>query len=293
MILHIDIKHFVQQHAHHRRLPRRVRLRPIVPNAANQLWYTHELLRIVKFLRTQAHQHILPALRQSSQHLTGDGVVVGDAMPASVGAALNSMARSFGGIQFTAQRLAQLAVRRNQETVDAKLTAAIKDAVGVDVGAVLGGDGRIRQAMAAATRANVELITSIPYEYLDKLEKNITKNFVEGGRYEKLTDIVSHVADVTETRAKLIARDQTSKMNSSFNQVRQTELGIEKYEWQTSHDERVRETHAENDGKVFAWADPPDETGNPGEDINCRCNAIPYFDLDALEQDSAEDTDGE
>jgi len=30
-----------------------------------------------------------------------------------------------------------------------------------------------------------------------------------------------------------------------------------------------------NDGQVFSWANPP-ETGHPGTDYNCRCEAVPY-----------------
>jgi SPP1 gp7 family putative phage head morphogenesis protein len=129
----------------------------------------------------------------------------------------------------------------------------------------------------------VGLITSIPQKYFSQLQEVVQDQFVEGMRWEDMVEMIEHVGDVTESRAKLIARDQTSKMNSSFNEARQTSVGIEEYEWQTAGDERVRETHADNDGERFRWDDPPDETGHPGHDVNCRCTAIPYFDLDAEE----------
>jgi hypothetical protein len=47
------------------------------------------------------------------------------------------------------------------------------------------------------------------------------------------------------------------------------------YIWHTQGDEKVRPSHAANDGKVFAWKNPP-ETGNPGEEYGCRCWAEPY-----------------
>lgn len=43
-----------------------------------------------------------------------------------------------------------------------------------------------------------------------------------------------------------------------------------KYIWHTQGDGKVRDSHAENDGKTFSWDSPPD-TGHPGEDYNCRC----------------------
>jgi SPP1 gp7 family putative phage head morphogenesis protein len=48
------------------------------------------------------------------------------------------------------------------------------------------------------------------------------------------------------------------------------------YIWRTSGDDKVRPSHAANEGRVFAWNNPPD-TGNPGEAPNCRCTAEPYY----------------
>lgn len=47
------------------------------------------------------------------------------------------------------------------------------------------------------------------------------------------------------------------------------------YIWRTRRDGRVRSSHAENDGKVFAWDNPP-STGHPGEAPGCRCYAESY-----------------
>lgn len=48
------------------------------------------------------------------------------------------------------------------------------------------------------------------------------------------------------------------------------------YVWRTARDERVRPAHAANEGRVFAWRDPP-PTGHPGEAHQCRCWAEPYY----------------
>ena len=44
----------------------------------------------------------------------------------------------------------------------------------------------------------------------------------------------------------------------------------------TREDEKVRPSHAANDGVIFAWDAPP-PTGHPGEDFGCRCIAEPYY----------------
>ncbi|MEM7069124.1 MAG: phage minor head protein [Pseudomonadota bacterium] len=48
------------------------------------------------------------------------------------------------------------------------------------------------------------------------------------------------------------------------------------YIWRTRKDGKVRPSHTANDGKVFAWDDPP-KTGAPGTEYGCRCIAEPFY----------------
>lgn len=47
------------------------------------------------------------------------------------------------------------------------------------------------------------------------------------------------------------------------------------YIWLTQGDSKVRESHKENEGKIFSYENPP-PTGNPGEDYGCRCWSETY-----------------
>ena len=58
----------------------------------------------------------------------------------------------------------------------------------------------------------------------------------------------------------------------SLKQLRPTE----QYVWETRGDSKVRVSHRRNEGKIFRWDNPP-PTGHPGQDYNCRCLAIPYY----------------
>jgi len=49
----------------------------------------------------------------------------------------------------------------------------------------------------------------------------------------------------------------------------------DQYVWRTRRDERVRPSRRMNDGRIFSWSDPP-ATGHPGDDYNCRCEALPF-----------------
>lgn len=57
--------------------------------------------------------------------------------------------------------------------------------------------------------------------------------------------------------------------------LKQQQRSTTHYIWRTRGDGKVRPEHAANDGKVFAWDNPP-PTGHPGEDYGCRCRAEPY-----------------
>lgn len=58
------------------------------------------------------------------------------------------------------------------------------------------------------------------------------------------------------------------------NQLRQQDLGIERYVWRSQDDAKVRDSHAEYDDRVFRWDEPP-AGGHPGQAHNCRCYAEP------------------
>jgi Phage Mu protein F like protein len=68
----------------------------------------------------------------------------------------------------------------------------------------------------------------------------------------------------------------------SFLKIKQTD---DLYIWRTSEDEKVRPSHAANNGKIFSRSSPP-PTGNPEDDFNCRCTDEEYtetYDIDKIE----------
>lgn len=142
----------------------------------------------------------------------------------------------------------------------------------------------VKGRIALVRAENVRLIKAATVEYFDQVEDILTDPANEGLAVDELAALLEERGGVSESRAELIARDQTTKLNGALNQMRQEGAGIERYVWSTSRDERVRPTHAELEGTEQAWDDPPDIDGealNPGEDIQCRCVALPVLpDLD-------------
>lgn len=134
---------------------------------------------------------------------------------------------------------------------------------------------------------NVDLITSIKDTSLDKMKELVYMNYMEG---RSTTDIVKEIRrqyGVDKRRARLIARDQTAKLNANITKSQQQDAGVSKYKWSSSRDRRVRKSHRELDGKIFSWDSPPETDGgrhcHPGEDYQCRCCALPIFDLEELD----------
>lgn len=129
---------------------------------------------------------------------------------------------------------------------------------------------------------NVDLIESLLSTQLAEVTTILEAG--EGVRVEVLTQQIKKRFAVGQSRAALIARDQTLKLNANITKQRQQDVGVTRYKWVTSMDERVRADHLDLDGGVFEWANPPvvdkktERVGHPGEDYQCRCTATPIFD---------------
>lgn len=155
---------------------------------------------------------------------------------------------------------------------------AMEEAIGVNVSSIIQNEG-IEDILKASTRENVSLIKSIPDEFFKQIEGVVYRGTTQGLKGSSLIREIRRIGNVTTKRANLIARDQSSKLNSNLNQQRQQNLGVEEYIWRISDDHRVRESHRKNRNKVFRWDSPPPETGHPGHDIQCRCIAEPIINI--------------
>lgn len=157
---------------------------------------------------------------------------------------------------------------------------------GVALPDVLRGGPRLE---AQWVRQNVDLI-NVPNRIKSVLRKELAGPLEAGVRVEDLMAHLQERFDIDARRAELIARDQTLKLSGQLQEERQTQAGIKRYVWTTSGDERVRHDHADLDGKVFSWDDPPivnasevargkpPRREHPGGDFQCRCNSDPVLD---------------
>ena len=172
------------------------------------------------------------------------------------------------------RREATTHLRRIKNDHTARFTRSMRRAFGVRVDLIA--DTPID--LAGRIEENVSLIKTIPERFHESLADDLAK-MQQSAPFNKQR-IRSRLARRYKSSGynlRRLTRDQNNKLVGQLNQARQTEVGVERYIWQTAEDERVRETHAANNGKEFAWADPPAATGHPGEDIQCRCVALPVL----------------
>ena len=265
------------------RRARIVRGRAIKPSRAVELYYVSELRALVARVRKDVATLVAS---MKSDYLAAQSELTHDAIPKKQREAFQKLAEKWDGIDDFAKRLARNAATKALNIVDKSVAQMIKQSVAVDVSSFLRPDTKIGAAMNAAVDWNVALIKDLPAKYIGEVEDAVAENWGSGMRWEDLIDDIAERGNVSEDRAKLIARDQTNKMNGDFNKTRQTGLGIDSFVWRTSQDERVRASHAELEGQVFTWevgATIDDEEGCiPGSPIQCRCTGEPVIDLDEL-----------
>lgn len=163
------------------------------------------------------------------------------------------------------------------------------EAIGVDLkGALIGGSKQVREQLDLARMTNASLITNMAEEFKQRIGKTIMDNVHAGERSTNLITQIMKDYHVTQSRAKLIARDQTSKINGDLTKVRAEAIGVKTYIWSGSLDERERDSHRVMEGKLCKYSDPTvysDDDGktwkkrkaikgvelHPSQDYNCRC----------------------
>ena len=150
-------------------------------------------------------------------------------------------------------------------------------------------DADIGPIMQTALENNVSLIKTILPKYHQSLVSDLSNLAdIEPFNQQAVRTVLAKNYSSAGYNLRRITRDQTNKLIGNLNQARQTQAGITKYMWQTSNDERVRDSHWSKDGQIFSWDLPPSDTGHPGHDIQCRCSALPIIDEDVREAAAAE-----
>lgn len=260
-------------------------LSPTTPSKRAEVYYREAL---ADFIRTMVNR-ITDAL--SKKNLV-DAVAISD--DDYINSLIEVLASIAGErIEERAKLLATRFVTKVHYQNKTQFTRNFKNAFDVDLSSIIEKE-ILGDTLALAIQQNVELITSIKNDFINDIGSNVFTNYKKGFRHSELINEIRARGNVSYSRAKLIARDQTAKINADFEEERNKKLGFDIYKWKGTGDERERDSHMVLNNMLCKYSDPTvysdDEgktwkkrksiggyIGKCGEDYQCRCLAIPYI----------------
>lgn len=256
---------------------------------ALEIRYRKKLREIAEFLSSLIEKHLIVDVDKLVREAKSERL---DAYDTALESIIKTIQNEFGNkysedtIRYLASEQANLVSNFHRN----RLTRILSNSIGTDVFLT---EPYLQTSLRSFVQENVDLITSIPQEQFTQVRLTV-KHAIRSGKTTAETEkeIKERWGDALKdkpvSRAELIARDQNGKLFGELNMLRQTELGVEKYIWRTVRDARVREHHRDKEGKVFAWNKPPEDSGHPGYDYQCRCWAEPVV-LSAVPADVSEE----
>jgi SPP1 gp7 family putative phage head morphogenesis protein len=176
-------------------------------------------------------------------------------------------------LEAKAEETASAAIEREAKSHTKRWIASIKAGANIDVTNLLRDDDLVDLLAIKSEQFN-GLIKNLSQDVLNRIERETLGSIFEGRSNADIAKSLQEVAGIGRSRARLIARDQASKLNGALNQFRQEQAGVTHYKWRSMMDPpRARELHMRYNGKIFAWDKPP-PGGPPSALINCRCRGL-------------------
>jgi len=258
-------------------------IEPVSPSKRAEVYYRAQIDALIQSMLDQ----VISAVRKP--RLNDSDEVGDDDYIARLLAALTSVSNQ--DITRSATRVAMTFVGRSSTQNKERFIRSMQRARSIDVGSIIESMD-LGSTMAKAVKDNIDLIKSFKTNLINDMSAQIFDDFKRGARQSDLIANIHKRGNVSKAHAKFIARDQTAKVNSAFNEARNTKLGIDEYTWSGTADERERSSHRVLNGMLCKYSDPTvysDDDGktwkkrksigayegNPGTDYQCRCLDVP------------------
>jgi SPP1 gp7 family putative phage head morphogenesis protein len=192
----------------------------------------------------------------------------------------------------SARRIAKTFMTRTEEFTEKKFVAEFENQTGTKP---LARDLNVDIFLDESIARNVNLIKTLPNRYLSQVTDLVTDAVSKGQLTREVRKELFKIKETTKNSARLLARDQISKLTGVLNESRLRKLGVKEYIWRTVNDSRVRSlsntngvsSHAYLEGTLHKWSSDPvvvfkgKRAGTrhaPTEDFQCRCHAQGVYD---------------
>lgn len=248
-------------------------IRPTRPNAGVEAWYRRKLDNLI----TEMNDSVVYWLKANYR---ASGAMAMDASPAVfMRDAMKKLAKRWQKrFDDVAAKLAQRFAGDAMKNSDVSLYNALETA-GFTVPFKM--TPAMNNALQATITESVNLITSIPEQYLTQVQTLVMQSVSLGRDLSTLTDELQKRYGITRRRAALIARDQNNKATAVMQTARQRSIGIKKGIWRHSKaGKHPRHSHVKADGEEFDLSKGLFLDGKwvlPGEEIECKCTWSPMI----------------
>lgn len=181
--------------------------------------------------------------------------------------------------RFSNTRIDEMVGKRLNEadkSNSSRLYATIESKLGVSAKELVATEGMkaTRNALIAETS---QWIKKTRDETLEYFTSNTLRAMTLGKGLDSIMTEFDGMAEEREGHARFVAQNQINNYNSIMTKTRAQEVGVSRAIWRTEGDDRVRESHADRDGKEFdlsegCYSSKDGEHLLPGVDYNCRCD---------------------
>lgn len=235
---------------------------PVTPESlAFRRAYLAEMRRVLHAIAAATRAEIIPSYRTE---------LTTDARESNFEALRRVVKGLMSATNETVKRLVELESIKHTE----RFAAGARQAFKIDLQGIIATEDLEAYVEAAALR-NAGLVTGMTDDLVKRIQTVTTNSLISGETVGSLQKKLKREFELSDARARLIARDQTSKLNADLNRIRQQQAGVNEYDWLTSREERVREDHRRVNGKRYKYGEQTDVNSGaePGQDIQCRCIA--------------------
>ena len=240
--------------------PRRRRAAPVRPRVKDAVEYERRIREVMVDPMMKAMRERLRQARLTIEALAR----LADDLPSA-----DTTAKAAKG-------LAEAFVVKQAMDNKAILQRRLSRLLGVDIRPRLN-DHALRILLDEAIAQNVALIKRIPPRLHGGLVKALKAELHKAPLDEQaVTRLFQKAYKQEGWNLRRLARDQTSKTVGKLTRARNQQVGVERYDWLTQEDERVRPAHGSLHETTQRW-DTPTEVGYPGDDILCRCVSASVF----------------